>query len=392
MNHLASIGPAGNRGLARKEPRPGMPPGGQAGCHDLAARAASSWQPARPGTGQAQVACRVAVQPGRRLARVSRITEPDRPERIQQAMQRTAGDSHPAARGARPSASSPRLTGDGRNRRSGSRPAEAARCHLARAGYIRTARPRPRRGPAGGEQGEQVRRPQERHISGKHGHAVGTDPGDTAAQACHGPAAGRILADEVEPAAAPGAAASTWPGRADDNYVTGASLDGGRDDGGQERTGADYQPWLVRPAEPQAPAPGQHDGGQPGYTGGPLGIGRHRSGSRQPPMADMGRAGCRKPGSLMPWPGSLLATADSHSSASSLVGRTGAHRRAQVAFRPGEQAVADLPVSGQPDPVAGAAERPGHRADHADRAGPPSTRNISAGAEPAASRVVRLHR
>src|SRR5262249_39118013 len=29
----------------------------------------------------------------------------------------------------------------------------------------------------------------------------------------------------------------------------------------------------------------------------------------QPPMADMGRDGCRKPGSLMPWPGSFAATA-----------------------------------------------------------------------------------
>jgi hypothetical protein len=29
----------------------------------------------------------------------------------------------------------------------------------------------------------------------------------------------------------------------------------------------------------------------------------------QPPMADMGRVGCRNPGSLMPWPNSLPATA-----------------------------------------------------------------------------------
>ena len=32
----------------------------------------------------------------------------------------------------------------------------------------------------------------------------------------------------------------------------------------------------------------------------------------QPPMADIGRVGCRKPGSLMPWPGSLTATARIH--------------------------------------------------------------------------------
>jgi hypothetical protein len=35
----------------------------------------------------------------------------------------------------------------------------------------------------------------------------------------------------------------------------------------------------------------------------------------QPPMADIGRDGCRKPGSLMPWPGSLTATARAHRSA-----------------------------------------------------------------------------
>src|SRR5260370_7445344 len=34
-----------------------------------------------------------------------------------------------------------------------------------------------------------------------------------------------------------------------------------------------------------------------------------RARAAQPPMADIGRAGCRKPGSLMPWPGSLDATA-----------------------------------------------------------------------------------
>src|ERR1700761_2583233 len=40
--------------------------------------------------------------------------------------------------------------------------------------------------------------------------------------------------------------------------------------------------------------------------------------------------------------------------------------RTQVGFGPREQAVPDLPVGGEPDPVAGAAEGPGHRGDDAD--------------------------
>ncbi len=48
------------------------------------------------------------------------------------------------------------------------------------------------------------------------------------------------------------------------------------------------------------------------------------------------------------------------------VGRPGPQRAAQVAFRAGEQAVPDLAVGGQPDPVAGTAERPGNRGDDAD--------------------------
>ena len=40
---------------------------------------------------------------------------------------------------------------------------------------------------------------------------------------------------------------------------------------------------------------------------------------------------------------------------------------AQVGLLAGEQAVADLAVGGEPDPVAVAAERPGDRGDHADR-------------------------
>src|SRR5580698_11605811 len=49
-----------------------------------------------------------------------------------------------------------------------------------------------------------------------------------------------------------------------------------------------------------------------------------------------------------------------------LVAGPGPQRRAQVGLRPSEQAVADLAVGGQPDPVASTAEGPGHRGDHAD--------------------------
>jgi selenocysteine-specific elongation factor len=52
-----------------------------------------------------------------------------------------------------------------------------------------------------------------------------------------------------------------------------------------------------------------------------------------------------------------------------LIRRTGAQRPAQVTLGAGEQAVADLPVGGEPDPVARAAERPGDRSDHADPGG-----------------------
>ena len=55
--------------------------------------------------------------------------------------------------------------------------------------------------------------------------------------------------------------------------------------------------------------------------------------------------------------------------ARSVVGGAGAHRGPQVGLLAGEQAVAQLTVGGEPDPVAGAAERPGHRADDADPAG-----------------------
>ena len=38
----------------------------------------------------------------------------------------------------------------------------------------------------------------------------------------------------------------------------------------------------------------------------------------QPPIADIGRSGCRNDGSLMPWPGSFTATARCHAAASSV--------------------------------------------------------------------------
>ena len=54
----------------------------------------------------------------------------------------------------------------------------------------------------------------------------------------------------------------------------------------------------------------------------------------------------------------------SASSSSVAPARSAARRSDSCA---GEQAVADLAVGGEPDPVAVAAERPGHRRDHADR-------------------------
>src|SRR6202041_51912 len=50
-----------------------------------------------------------------------------------------------------------------------------------------------------------------------------------------------------------------------------------------------------------------------------------------------------------------------------IIGGSGPEQPAQVALLAGEQAVADLPVSGQPDPVAGAAERAGDGRYDADR-------------------------
>ena len=53
-----------------------------------------------------------------------------------------------------------------------------------------------------------------------------------------------------------------------------------------------------------------------------------------------------------------------------IVAGSGPQWRAQVALVVGEQAVADLAVSGQPDPVARPAEGPGDRPDNADAARP----------------------
>ena len=74
----------------------------------------------------------------------------------------------------------------------------------------------------------------------------------------------------------------------------------------------------------------------------------------QPPIADIGRDGCRKPGSSMPWPG-LLRVQRRPQPGGELARRSAPARigAAQVGLLAGEQAVADLAVGGQPDPVAG---------------------------------------
>ena len=87
----------------------------------------------------------------------------------------------------------------------------------------------------------------------------------------------------------------------------------------------------------------------------------------QPPMADMGRSGCRNDGSSMPWPGRLRRHRPHPLIGELLIGGAGPQRGAQIGLGPGEQAVAQLAVGGQPDPVAGAAERLADRGDDADR-------------------------
>ena len=86
----------------------------------------------------------------------------------------------------------------------------------------------------------------------------------------------------------------------------------------------------------------------------------------QPPIALIGRSGCRKPGSSMPCPASLPHIACAPGVGDLGVGAAAAQHRPQVGLGAGEQARADLAVGGEPGAVAGAAERPGDRGDHAD--------------------------
>lgn len=79
-----------------------------------------------------------------------------------------------------------------------------------------------------------------------------------------------------------------------------------------------------------------------------------------------GRAGCRNPGSSIPWPGQFAGHGPAPPGGETVVASPGAQRGTRVALGDGEQAVADLAVGGQPAPVTGAAERPGDRPDHAD--------------------------
>ena len=91
----------------------------------------------------------------------------------------------------------------------------------------------------------------------------------------------------------------------------------------------------------------------------------------QPPMADIGRVGLeeRQVVDAVARAACGAIAARQRSASSSSLG-AGAQRAAQVGLLAGEQAVAHLAVGGEPDPVAVAAERPGHRGDHADGAGP----------------------
>ena len=69
-----------------------------------------------------------------------------------------------------------------------------------------------------------------------------------------------------------------------------------------------------------------------------------------------------------PWPGQLAAPSRPPSGRRApRRRRPRAWRRTQVGLVAGEEAVADLAVGGEPDPVAVAAERAGHRGDDADR-------------------------
>ena len=102
--------------------------------------------------------------------------------------------------------------------------------------------------------------------------------------------------------------------------------------------------------------------------------GRHRPGGLQERRVVDAVARRAWPASRPPTVGELV------------VGGAGAQRRPQVGLLAGEQAVADLAVGGQPDPVAVAAERPGDRARSRRRS--PDRRRPGT-ARPARSRAAR---
>ena len=105
----------------------------------------------------------------------------------------------------------------------------------------------------------------------------------------------------------------------------------------------------------------------------------------EPPMADMGRAGCRNPGSLMPWPGRLAATAVRQSSASwsSLAPDLSAARRSVSAGANRQLRTWPSAVSRTRSHV----PQNGRVTDQMmpTRSGPPLIWKVSAGADPLAS-------
>ena len=112
-------------------------------------------------------------------------------------------------------------------------------------------------------------------------------------------------------------------------------------------------------------------------------VARAAGTAAQPPMADMGRSGCRKDGSLMPWPGQLDGDRRAPAVGELGVGRAGAQRRRAGRSRSGR--------TGSCAPGRRRSAGPGRRSPQngrvtdaitPTRAGPPSTRNASAGAEP----------
>src|SRR5262249_33310388 len=84
-----------------------------------------------------------------------------------------------------------------------------------------------------------------------------------------------------------------------------------------------------------------------------------------------GPGGLEEPGFVDPMPGQLAGYGLLPQRGQFAVAGTRPHRVVQVALVPGEQAVADLPVGGEPHPVAGSTERPGQRPDHAPPGAPP---------------------